>query len=67
MEVGASVVTTTEDVVFQVTPVAFKLVMLDGNVSFANVSFSAVDIAITVSFCNKLTKCPILRALFVTF
>ncbi len=67
MEVGACVVTTTEDVVFQFTPVAFKLVMLQSNVSFANVSFSDVANAIAVLFFRIFTKLPFPRVSFVTF
>jgi hypothetical protein len=65
--VGANVVTDTEAVVFQVTPVAFKSLMIVSDVSFANVPFLSAPNAFAVSFCSVLTKSPSQRALFVTF
>jgi hypothetical protein len=66
-EVGTSVVTDTEAVVFQLTPVAFKSLMLVSDVSFATVPHLSAANAFAVSFCSILTKLPPHRAVFVTF
>ncbi len=58
VEVGASVVTDTDAVVFHVTPVAFKSLMLVSAGSFANVPFLSAANAFAVSFCSTLTNSP---------